>query len=359
MAETPRILFIGDLNFYSKGASRLKSVERLGAEVRALSHAAVGDQSRGYVPPSLAFRIGWKLGFHVDEVGVNAKTLAAVRDFRPDVVWIEKGNMFRPATLAAIHAIHPAAVICSYTDDDMFNRLNNTWYYRRGLKHYDIVFSTKSFNANPDELPALGARRVVLVDKAYDADQHAPIDITDDERVAYGADVGFIGSFEAERAESMAHIARAGFQVRIWGNGWDGFAAGGGAGIPTLQVECKPLMNAPGDFRYTKGIRATTINLGFLRKENRDLQTDRSVEIPACEAFMLAEYSDEHARLFTPGAEADYFIDRDDMVAKVRHYLAHPDACRRIAAAGRKRAVDGGYSLDDRMRAMIDTALGR
>ncbi len=353
MADTPRILFIGDLNYYSKGASRLRAVERLGAEVRALSHAAVGDADRGYVPPTLAFRIGWKLGFHLDSEGVNAETLAAVGDFKPDVVWIEKGNMMRPATLASIHELHPGTIICSYTDDDMFNRLNHTWFYRWGLKHYDIVYSTKSFNANPDELPALGARRVILVDKAYDAEQHFPVDITDEERRAYGADAGFIGTFEAERAQTMAHLARAGVNVRIWGNGWDGFDPG----IETLTVERAPLMNTPDDARYTKGIRATTINLGFLRKENRDLQTDRSVEIPACGAFMLAEYSDEHARLFTPGEEAAYFTSLDDLVAKARYYLDHPDECARIAAAGRSRAIDSGYSLDGRMKVMIETAL--
>ena len=353
MAEQPRILFIGDLNYYSKGASRLRSVERLGAHVRALSHAAMGDAERGYVPPTLAFRIGWKLGFHVDEEGVNAKALAAVRDFRPDVVWIEKGNMMRPGTLARMHALHPGVVICSYTDDDMFNRRNHTWFYRWGLKHYDIVFSTKSFNAEAGELPALGARRVVLVDKAYDADQHYPVDITDAERRAYGADVGFIGTFEAERARTMAHLAGTGIRVRIWGNGWDGFRPD----IETLTIERRALMNTPDDLRYTKGMRATTVNLGFLRKENRDRQTDRSVEIPASGAFMLAEWSEEHERLFRPGEEADYFTGPDDLVAKARHYLAHPEECARIAAAGRRRAVEGGYSLDARMQAMVEAAL--
>jgi len=119
------------------------------------------------------------------------------------------------------------------------------------------------------------------------------------------------------------------------------------------------LVNTESDLAYTKGIAATRINLGFLRKENRDLQTDRSIEIPASGGFMLAEYSDEHARLFDDGKEAAFYSNPDEMVAKARYFLEHDAERAAIAAAGRARCLTDGYSHDERMRFMLARAMER
>ena len=65
-----------------------------------------------------------------------------------------------------------------------------------------------------------------------------------------------------------------------------------------------------------KGIAAMQINLGFLRKVNRDIQTDRSVEIPACGGFMLAEYSTEHSLLFKEGVEAVFYRNQNELAER-------------------------------------------
>lgn len=354
MPENPRILFIADLNAYAKGRARLRALERLGAEVTALSHTAIGGDDKGHPELSLAFRVAWKLGFHLDTERINARLADTAAGFKPDLVWIEKGNMVRPGTLARIKALCPDTVIAAYSEDDMFNTLNRTRAFTAGLKHYDVVFTTKSYNAEPGELPALGAKRCVMVDKAYDPDQHMPLEITDNERAAYGADVGFIGSYAPERGQDVVFLARQGIGVRVWGNGWEAFDGTN----DNLVIERRALVNTDADLRYTKGIAATAINLGFLRKANRDLQTDRSVEIPACGGFMLAEYSDEHARLFADGGEAVFYRDRNELLSKARYYLEHVDERRTIAAAGRQRCLTGGYSHDERLRFMLDAALG-
>ncbi|MEK9723265.1 MAG: hypothetical protein VW405_07240, partial [Rhodospirillaceae bacterium] len=283
----PRVLFVADLNFYAKGHSRLRALERLGAEVEAISHTPVAANERGHPEFSLLFRVAWKLGIHMDTEGVNAALPVRAAAFRPEVIWIEKGNMVKPATLLRLRQICPNAVIASYSEDDMYNPINRTLAYQRGLKHYHIVFVSKTFNADPEELPRLGAKVCLPVDKAYDPDQHMPLDVTEDERIALGADVGFIGTYAPERGHDLRFLAANGLQVRVWGNGWEDFRGA----HPNLIVERRPLVNRPADLQYTKGIAATKINLGFLRKVNRDLQTDRSVEIPACGGFMLAEHS--------------------------------------------------------------------
>src|SRR5262249_61768258 len=135
--------------------------------------------------------------------------------------------------------------------------------------------------------------------------------------------------------------AKNGIHVRIWANKWGKIGR-----YANLHVEGRPLVNTSVDLRYTKGICSTGINLCFLRKANRDLQTTRSVEIPACGGFMLAERTEEHCALFEEGVEAEYFGSDDELVEKCRDYLPYPDKRKKIAAAGRgtRPGAGRGYS---------------
>jgi spore maturation protein CgeB len=344
-----RVVLAADLNVYGEGYARFQAMKALVSEVSAFAMAPIGGADRGYVEASLAAKVARKLGFQLDTEAVNRAVLAQVAASTPDIIWIDKGNVIRPATLARIRRAAPKAVLVSYSGDDMFARHNRTWFYKWGLKHYDIVFTTKSYNADAGELPSFGARRVVFVNNAYEP-THRPIAVTEREREELGADVGFIGSFEDKRFEAMRFLAEHGIRVRIWGNGWTGKI-----GVhPNLRVEGKPLVNTDTELRYTKGICGTRINLGFLRKMNRDLQTARSVEIPACAAFLLAERTDEHRRLFDEGREAEFFGSNEELLTKTRYYLDHESERSAIGRAGHRRCLESGYSQTERMRSMLE-----
>ncbi|RPI71813.1 MAG: glycosyltransferase family 1 protein, partial [Geobacteraceae bacterium] len=105
---------------------------------------------------------------------------------------------------------------------------------------------------------------------------------------------------------------------------------------------------------YSKAICATKINLNFLRKVNRDEVTSRSVEIPACGGFMLAERTCRHGEFFEEGKEAEFFSSNDELLAKITYYLAHDEERGRIARAGRERCVKSGYSMRVQLRQMIE-----
>lgn len=341
------VLFIGDLNTHARSAQRLRVLKELGHHVRGVSIIP-----ENYLPgiskqPNLWSRGLSKLGYPLDDTGVNKAILAEVTYNFPDLIWIEKGLMIRPAVLRKIKRLHPDIKIASYTEDDMFARHNQSAYYRACLPLFDVVFTTKSYNCYPEELPKLGARRVVFIDKSFDRHTHRPIPFSDEDRKIYGADVGFIGTFEEDRVEKMLFLAKSGYEVRVWGNGWKRWVNR----HPLLRVENRPIYGE----EYIKSICGTKINLCFLRKINRDLQTDRTMEIPACGAFMLAERTEEHLRLFEEGKEAAYFNPDDphELAGKVRYYLDHQDERQQIARSGRNRCLNNGYSHHDRVQWMV------
>lgn len=78
----------------------------------------------------------------------------------------------------------------------------------------------------------------------------------------------------------------------------------------------------------------------------------RLYEATGVGALLLTEDAPNLPSLFDPGAEVVAYAGVDDLVDKLRHYLADADARREIAAAGQRRTLDEhGYAA--RMRELL------
>jgi len=347
-----RILFVGPIWSGGTSLQRMKALGDLGhiviglntepQEVRKIQRRLL-SRIQGKL-----YRLGWECDSHgKDLAGINVRILDHFRKSTWDILWIEKGLTILRETLHAVRELQKGCVIVGYSPDDMAARHNQSSQFLGGLNLYDLYVTTKSYGVA--ELKALGCPHVMFCGNAYDPHCHKPVQLSEGERKSLGGAVGFIGAFESERAESMYRLARAGFKVRIWGMGWERCRIR----HEKLTLEHKPLW---GD-DYAKAICAFDINLCFLRKINRDLQTTRSVEIPACGAFMLAERTEEHLDLFTEKVEAEFFSSDEELIRKVEFYLENQEKRKRIAAAGRERCINTGYSNHDRLKKVL-TAIG-
>ncbi len=334
--------------------ARVRAFRALGAALTEIPTSAPLDPLSGTPDNGLAAKVLHRLAGPRDWIGAGAQLLRALADTDPDIIWVDKAVAIKPEHLAAAKALRPRAQLVWFSEDDMFAAHNRTRRFDQGLPLYDQVFTTKSYNARAEELPALGARAVHFVFQAYDASQHHPVVLTAEEQARFGADIAFVGTFEIDRARSMLALAEAGHQVRVWGNGWEHCPFT----HANLKIEHRALVSQPGDLTYAKGIAATRINLCFLRKANRDLHTSRSFEIPAIGGFMMGERTAEHSALFEEGREAEFFGDDGELVAKVVHYLADDDRRRAVAAAGHARCV-ASYDSTRQAEQMLCEVLGR
>lgn len=329
-----RILYVGPLEYGGTCLQRMVALRDLGHDVLAVDTAATSVRQR-----LLPVRVLRRCGLHLDLTHANARILDAVDRRRFDVVWVDKGLCIHPRVLAHVKEAQPDCKLVSYSPDDMLNPRNQSRWYLRSVPIYDLHVTTKSYNVK--ELKQLGAKEVLFIPNAYDPHTHRPVILTAEERSKLQADVGFIGAFERERFASILALAEAGIHVTVRGPGWPTRATVPG----TLYI--KPGWVLGDD--YAKAICATKINLCFLRKANRDRQTTRSVEIPACGGFMLAERTDEHLTLFREGKEAEFFSTNEELIAKTRYYLIHEEERQAIALAGRERCIRDGYTYHDRL----------
>jgi spore maturation protein CgeB len=339
-----RIIFVGDLSSYARARQRYLALQDLGHSVAGLSWVPLETELEPNSKPPLWQRVLRKAGYPIDLVGLNRCLEPTIAEHQSDLLWIEKANTIFPSTYQSLKRNFPNLKIVYYSEDDIYLRDNRSEYLRRSLSLFDMVYTTKPRNV--DELPTLGARNVFCIFQAYDRNVHQPLVLSAQDRDRWGADVGFVGFFERDRAEQMLFLAQNGVKVRVWGFNWKAWPHS----HPNLILEGKPVLNED----FVKVLNATRINLNFLRKINRDRHTSRSLEIPACQGFMLAERTDEHLQLFDEGQEAEFFESPQELLAKVKYYLTHEDLRKQIAKAGRDRCTGSGYSHHDRLEVILD-----
>jgi spore maturation protein CgeB len=339
-AERPlSIVAVGQTILGSRTPQRVRALEGLGHRVRVVPINRPGATYEDR--PGLVERLRYRLRLPADPAGANQALLLAAGDRAADLVWIEAAPMISAATLRRERAARPGIRLVWYSEDDMMNPVHRSRQLEGALGLFDLWVTTKSFNARSDEMPALGVRRPLFVDNSFDPLLHRPMALSPEERRHWGADIAFVGTYEAPRARSLLALAEAGLSVRVWGNGWSRLAGS----HPGLRVEGRPVYD--GD--YARVVSASRINLGFLRKGNRDLQTCRTVEIPACGGFLLHERSPEAERLLAEGREAAFFADDGELVTQCRRGLADEPARAAAAAAGRTRMLAGHHDHASRL----------
>ncbi|MBI1338491.1 MAG: glycosyltransferase [Phycisphaera sp.] len=326
---------------------RMTALKELGHEVVHVdtnSDRAIAEKNS--LPRKILRRITGRNITH----SVNREIVACFKQQTFDVMWVDKGIGITADTLDRCKKLRPQTVIVHYNPDDPFGRWRGKFWttFLEALPLYDLHLVPRLVNV--DEYLGAGAKRArhILPFWGFNPDIHHAFAISPEERERLGGEVGFVGAWEQERIDSLRDIAEKGLPVRVWC--WE--KNNTPMDLPTLRFEGRGLWGED----YAKAISAFDISVAFLRKGNRDKHTSRSIEIPACRGFMLAERTDEHQALFQEGKEAEFFDSNEELLDKARYYLQHADERKKIAQNGYQRCLDSGYSNAQRMRHMLGVA---
>jgi spore maturation protein CgeB len=274
----------------------------------------------------------------------NRDLLAAARRFRPDVAVVVKGDYIMPSTLRRIKD-DTGAILINYATDDPFNKANTTPDLVAGIPEYDIYACTK--RAIMDDVRRAGGRTVIYTMFGYKPAVHFPEPpASGDEARRFHCDVVLIGGADQDRLRDLEPLVNAGtINLALYGGYW------------ARDARFRPFARGFAIGReYRLALHGAAIALCVVRRANRDGHAMRTFEIPACGAFMLAERTDEHLALFHEDKEAVFFGSPDELLGKVRYYLAHNEDLRRIAQAGRDRITTGANTYRDRLLQLVQAA---
>jgi spore maturation protein CgeB len=336
-----KILYAATLTPNDTALHRLWALERLGHCVVPLAFA--GYESSNPHLRKLFFRL--TAGPGVDRF--NADVLRMAADERPDLFWADKMLWLRPSTLPRLQAIGITSV--SYMIDNPFGpRRDPGWrLYMECIPSFDLLVTQRDQNLL--DYRRRGARDVLKVQTAYEPMLHfpPPANWSDADR---SRAISFIGSPYDERAVTLTRLAReGGLDVSINGSPRPWRRALDATAYTALFREGELY----GD-DYRDAIWRSKINLSFLTHSNQDEFAHKSFEIAGCGGFLLAERSPGHLARFVEDKEAVFFSTFDELVAKIRRYLPDEPARRRIAAAGRARALRDGYHNDHQVARILE-----
>ncbi len=336
-----KILYIGAIN-PPGGASttkmRMEELERLGHEVASVD---IEKYSRwgGRFPGGLVRRLKW--GPPLSRLAEDIHRTAV--GFQPEVAWVDKGIWVSAATLRDIKERHRSFLV-HYTPDPAIV-FHQSRHFLASIPVYDLLVTTKAYEL--DLYRRHGARNLLHQFSSFDARVHRPRVPTPEEKRLYESDIVFVGTYTPGRERYLRPLARLGVNLAIWGGNWR---------ERCRDKELRPYVRggALSADDYVLALCSTRLALGLLSPLVPDLSTTRSLEIPACGAFLLAERTDEHLALFEEGKEAEFFASEEELIHKVGYYLEHDAERRRVAEAGRQRCLSSGHSTEDRVREIID-----
>lgn len=299
-----------------------------------------GDVTRGESPEYSAFlpalrNLGhkvqlfeiWNRRAHPDLAALNAALIGAVEEFQPDLILVVQMNYeIWIETLDLIRA-HTEAVTVSWATDD-------SWKYRQVsrfiARSYDMMATT--YEHMLEQYHTDGFHNVYATQWAAASDHlQEPLE---SERCQYA--VSFIGTAHGQRARYVKSLRAQGIDIDCFGHGW-----------PNGPVTSRDIRRI---------IRESRISLNFANAQGENQIKARIFEVPGAGGFLLTESARSLDRFYRSGHEIVVFNNLDDLVTKIRYYLANPRERDLIAQAGYKRTRDE-HTYEHRFVRLLDFAL--
>jgi spore maturation protein CgeB len=333
-----RILCVCDPRPGQTSGYRLTSFRRLGQQVIPLDISSYEPDSRALA--AIKFRL--PIRPLVDRI--NRDLLRAVREHQPDVVWFDRPLQFTSSTIEAIK--QSGALTIYFNQDNPFGPRNDPGWYRlyKVFRLFDLYCAIRNTDIVRFRSWGLPWVRIML---SYEPPMHYPPRRQPaDESRARG--VSYVGSPYEERPDFLRQLGeKMQLPLVIAGPRWQK--------VFSPQLLSRYVSHGYlSDSAYREAIWHSRINLSFITRLNEEDIGHKSVEIAACQGFLLALRTPGHQAIFEEDREAVFFSSVEECADKCRFYLNRPDLREAIARRGRERAARSGYDNDTQLARILN-----
>lgn len=314
--------------YFGYGTSYLKALESLGHQVSAHFYGGY-DADRGLLRRTrdLAIhevlpRAGLGNLATPLERAFNRSVARSVRRERPDVVLVVNGGVLEPSLVRELSSLSTL----------LFWAFDSLHYFPNLVRTFGAYAVIACFSrVDADRVRNEGYNSMYLP-IGYDPLVFGP-QANSKLRTKVG-DVTFVGARYPSREVLFNEIAE-GADLQIWGGGWRPKPWRPRYYRRRTTLERLSMGNAD---RRTANVIYQSSKICLNAHGPWDGLNPRVFEIPGAGGFQLCDDQPDLAEMFEPGREVETFGSPSEALEKIRFYLAHDDARRRIAAAGQKRA---------------------
>ena len=310
-----------------KGWSFRKSFERLGVIPENYFYKKKGKLS--FLEKNKKIKDIWRSI-------MNRNLVSHVKKTAPDLLFISKGETITPETLWEIRKKTDTVIVNVFPDNPLY------------MGRFEAIEPCHHFFVKDtyvrDTLRKAGLKNVRYLPQCTDPDVHRPVELAEDEKAEYSADVSLIGSMYPYRLKFIEELLE--FSPVLWGRGW---ARSGNQKIMQFYRGRDIRGN-----QKTKAICGTKISLNPHHPLN-DIHgvNRRTYDIAACMGFQIADCKRDLEALFKVGEEIICFRTLNELKDLLRYYLKHPDERADIAKAAYKRVLKE-HTYDIRAKEILD-----
>lgn len=265
----------------------------------------------------------------------NEEYLKSTKEFKPDLLFVIKGETILPEYLKKLKKM-VGAVVCYIWDDpfysyagrysDHYRRTN----FERGMALYDHIFVYDRYHAGV--IKKAGPKRVDYLPLA--ASPHIydkRIELTDEYRKKYGHEICFVGVPYPNRIEVLEAVKD--HDLAVYGDGWEEYFERLGKPMPAYYKG-----KAFGE-KVLKIYLASKIVLNIHDPEAKEGLNTRTFDILAGGGFELVDHQkslDEH---FKVGEEIAAYQGSEDLKRNVAFFLQDEAAREQIVDKGKAKVM--------------------
>ena len=340
-----QIIIVGNTSeFYHLGAILIRASKILNIDI------IESDNNTVKYAPSMSsvlgkgfFRIAKKRPFEWWKF--NRNLINQIQEHRPNLVLVT--GIF-PLTQEVFVTCNSLKIpIVNYLTDSPWSPQNYHEIFQMNLSNYDLILSTKK-----DLVPDLimnGCKQVKFLPFAYDPMYHYLPDQSNSnlEGEPNLADVCLVGGADRDRINFVKDfLADYKGSLKLYGAYWDRERI--------LRNFCKGTIFGE-EFRQT--IYGSKLNLGVVRRANKDGHSMRSYEIPACGGIGIYEDTSEHRDLFKDYPDYGFFTSPTDLAEKCNWLIQHPVERENMRQLGIQTIMSGSNTYSDRIKTILEWAI--